>query len=210
MSSFTVSKRVRTQLALQVTPDLLARVKAAAASQGRTVTSLALQWLEEGLAGTSAPMIFDQNINATLSSLPDLPAPPNGSSEEGKIYHSFLTDIIVNAVEACRKLEALPRQQYKEELDKVTLEPGRMDRAKLLYIISEQLQVYTDGCHEYRLGNFRRHCEPHLKKYLCQNDLELDADSKPRWHERFNYAHKSIAELLGYVTADGKVYRLSQ
>lgn len=48
-------KRVRTQLALQVTPDLLARVKAAAASQGRTVTSLALQWLEEGLAGTSAP-----------------------------------------------------------------------------------------------------------------------------------------------------------
>ena len=48
-------KRVRTQLALQVTPDLLARVKAAAASQGRTVTYLAMQWLEEGLAGTSAP-----------------------------------------------------------------------------------------------------------------------------------------------------------
>ena len=156
-------------------------------------------------------MMFDPSIDATLSRLPDLPLPPNGSSEEGKIYHSFLTDIIVAAVEACRKLEALPRQQYKEELDKVVLEPGCISRAKLLYVISEQLPIYTKGCHEYRLSNFRKHCESHLKKYFRRDDFDLNADQTLKWHGRFNYAHKSVAELLGYVAgANGQVYRLSQ
>ena len=47
--------RVRCQLALQVPPELLARLQAAATATGRTKTSLALEWLEAGLAGHGAP-----------------------------------------------------------------------------------------------------------------------------------------------------------
>jgi hypothetical protein len=47
--------RVRCQLALQVPPELLARLQAAAVATGRTKTSLALEWLERGLAGHGAP-----------------------------------------------------------------------------------------------------------------------------------------------------------
>ena len=47
--------RIRTQLAIQVPPAFLARLKAEATAQGRTVTSLAMQWLEAGLAGASTP-----------------------------------------------------------------------------------------------------------------------------------------------------------
>lgn len=43
--------RVRTQLNIQVSADFLTRIRSVAESQGRTVTSLALQWLEAGLAG---------------------------------------------------------------------------------------------------------------------------------------------------------------
>ena len=42
--------RVRSQLALQVPAELLARLQAAATASGRTKTSLATQCLEAGLA----------------------------------------------------------------------------------------------------------------------------------------------------------------
>jgi hypothetical protein len=44
--------RVRSQLAIQAPPELLARIKAAAATQRRTVTSLLLDWIEAGLASS--------------------------------------------------------------------------------------------------------------------------------------------------------------
>lgn len=43
--------RIRTQLAIQAPPELLARVKAAATARGQTVTRLLLAWIEAGLAG---------------------------------------------------------------------------------------------------------------------------------------------------------------
>lgn len=47
--------RVRTQLAIQLPdPDLLQRLKAAAGARGRTVTSLAIEWIEAGLTGRIA------------------------------------------------------------------------------------------------------------------------------------------------------------
>ena len=50
-----VVPRVRTQLAIQLPdPDLLQRLKAAAGARGRTVTSLASEWLEAGLTGRIA------------------------------------------------------------------------------------------------------------------------------------------------------------
>lgn len=42
-------RRVRSQLALQVPPELLERLKARAAAEGRSHTSLALQWIRAGL-----------------------------------------------------------------------------------------------------------------------------------------------------------------
>lgn len=46
--------RIRTQLAIQVSPELLARLKGAATAQGRTLTAVCLDWLEAGLAGAVA------------------------------------------------------------------------------------------------------------------------------------------------------------
>lgn len=43
--------RIRTQLAIQATPELLARVKGAATARGQTVTRLLIDWIEAGLAG---------------------------------------------------------------------------------------------------------------------------------------------------------------
>lgn len=42
-------RRIRSQLALQVPPELLERLKARAAAEGRSHTSLALQWIRAGL-----------------------------------------------------------------------------------------------------------------------------------------------------------------
>ena len=42
-------RRVRSQLALQVPPELLEHLKARAAAEGRSHTSLALQWIRAGL-----------------------------------------------------------------------------------------------------------------------------------------------------------------
>lgn len=50
----TVS-RVRSQLALQLPPELIARVRHAAAAEGRTITALVTGWIEAGLAGRLAP-----------------------------------------------------------------------------------------------------------------------------------------------------------
>jgi hypothetical protein len=43
--------RVRSQLAIQAPPELLERVRAAAAARGQTVTRLLIAWIEAGLAG---------------------------------------------------------------------------------------------------------------------------------------------------------------
>jgi hypothetical protein len=47
--------RVRSQLAIQASPELLDRVRAAATAQRRTVTSLVVEWIEAGLSG--APVV---------------------------------------------------------------------------------------------------------------------------------------------------------
>ena len=43
--------RVRAQLAIQAPPELLERLRAAAAVQRRTVTGLVIEWIEAGLSG---------------------------------------------------------------------------------------------------------------------------------------------------------------
>lgn len=43
--------RVRSQLAIQASPELLERLRAAAAAQRRTVTSLLTEWIELGMSG---------------------------------------------------------------------------------------------------------------------------------------------------------------
>lgn len=43
--------RVRSQLAIQAPPELLERVRAAAAARGQTVTHLLVGWIEAGLSG---------------------------------------------------------------------------------------------------------------------------------------------------------------
>jgi hypothetical protein len=43
--------RVRAQLAIQAPPELLERLRAAAAAQRRTVTGLVIEWIEAGLSG---------------------------------------------------------------------------------------------------------------------------------------------------------------
>ncbi|MEY3463194.1 MAG: hypothetical protein RLZZ468_972, partial [Cyanobacteriota bacterium] len=43
--------RVRSQLAIQAPPELLERVRAAAAARGQTVTRLLMGWIEAGLSG---------------------------------------------------------------------------------------------------------------------------------------------------------------
>lgn len=47
--------RVRHQLAIQASPELLDRLRTAAAAQRRTATSLALEWIEAGLDGRLTP-----------------------------------------------------------------------------------------------------------------------------------------------------------
>lgn len=43
--------RVRSQLALQLPPELIQAIRAAAASRGQTVTTMVRSWLEAGLSG---------------------------------------------------------------------------------------------------------------------------------------------------------------
>lgn len=46
--------RVRSQLALQLPPELITRIRAAAVAQGRSITALTRAWLEAGLAALEA------------------------------------------------------------------------------------------------------------------------------------------------------------
>lgn len=63
--------RKRTQLALELPdPALLTRLKAAAAAQRRTVTSLALEWIEAGLGGR-IPDPTQQGLADQLQALAD-------------------------------------------------------------------------------------------------------------------------------------------
>lgn len=43
--------RVRAQLAIQAPPELLQRLRAAAAAQNRSITGLVIEWIEAGLSG---------------------------------------------------------------------------------------------------------------------------------------------------------------
>lgn len=61
--------RVRSQLAIQADPELLERLRAAAAAQRRTVTSLAVEWLEAGLAGHLAPAAAAADLSARVAAL---------------------------------------------------------------------------------------------------------------------------------------------
>lgn len=63
--------RVRSQLAIQASPELLARLRAAAAAQGRTTTSVAVEALEAWLAGAciASPPAADASTHARLEDL---------------------------------------------------------------------------------------------------------------------------------------------
>ena len=76
--------RRRRQLAIQVPDDLPERVRAAAAAQKRTATSLLLEWIEAGLAGAPAAgapagdlLARIEALEVAVAALPrPAPAPP--------------------------------------------------------------------------------------------------------------------------------------
>ena len=80
--------RVRSQLAIQAPPELLERVRAAAAARGQTVTRLLLGWIEAGLAG-------------------DLPA-PGGAGLAERVAELEATTAELRA--AVAQLQASPRR----------------------------------------------------------------------------------------------------
>ena len=68
--------RVRSQLALQLPPDLIARVKAEADRRGQTLTVMVRGWLEAALeapsrpaAGAAAPMELEARLSAVEARL---------------------------------------------------------------------------------------------------------------------------------------------
>lgn len=61
-------RRVRSQLALQVPPELLEHLKARAAAEGRSHTSLALQWIRAGLE-TEPPSAGLPDLERRLSAV---------------------------------------------------------------------------------------------------------------------------------------------
>ena len=74
--------RIRTQLAIQATPDLLARVKGAATARGQTITRLLIDWIEAGLAGDLPAPAAGPDLLARVEALEaamallQRPAPP--------------------------------------------------------------------------------------------------------------------------------------
>ena len=69
----TVS-RVRSQLALQLPPELIARVRHAAAAEGRTITALVTGWIEAGLSvgltpAAGAPAVDLSDLTERVESL---------------------------------------------------------------------------------------------------------------------------------------------
>jgi len=74
--------RVRSQLAIQASPELLERVRAAAAAQRRTVTSLVVEWVEAGLSGalvaptaSAAGSDLQTRVQALEKAVADLQSP---------------------------------------------------------------------------------------------------------------------------------------
>jgi hypothetical protein len=74
--------RVRSQLALQLAPELIARVKAEAAVRGQTITTLVAGWLEQGLSAPPGPAADGGELlaridamEARLAALEKRPAP---------------------------------------------------------------------------------------------------------------------------------------
>jgi hypothetical protein len=79
--------RIRTQLAIQATPELLARVKGAATARGQTVTRLLIDWIEAGLAGdlpapAAGPDLLArvEALEAAVSDLQRPASPERGSA----------------------------------------------------------------------------------------------------------------------------------
>jgi len=83
--------RVRSQLAIQAPPELLERLRAAAAARGQTVTRLLLGWIEAGLAG-------------------DLPAPGAGGGAELLARVAALEASTAQLAAAVAQLQASPRR----------------------------------------------------------------------------------------------------
>jgi|LakMenEpi03Aug12_release.lakeMendotaPanAssembly.Ray.scaffolds.fasta_scaffold30449_8 hypothetical protein len=83
--------RVRSQLAIQAPPELLERLRAAAAARGQTVTRLLLSWIEAGLAG-------------------DLPAPGAGGGAELLERVAALEATTAELRVAVAQLQASPRR----------------------------------------------------------------------------------------------------
>lgn len=74
--------RVRSQLALQLPPELIQSIKAAAASRGQTVTTMVRGWLEAGLSGalvapttTGAEAALQARVEALEAAVAQLQAP---------------------------------------------------------------------------------------------------------------------------------------
>lgn len=61
--------RVRSQLAIQASPELRARVQAAADARGWTVTRLVVSWLEAGLDGALPGPADASDLNARVAAL---------------------------------------------------------------------------------------------------------------------------------------------
>jgi len=85
--------------------------------------------------------------------------------------------------------------------------PGKISRGKLLCVISELLPNYAQNLETYRVSELRRYCEPRLSSLLGKEDLEKDCDNRPKWHGRFDYAHKEAASHLGFLVSSNGVYR---
>ena len=68
--------RIRSQLAIQLPPELLAELRALAAAQDRTVTALVLGWIRAGVATADGP---DPRLAALEARVTALEARPMGS-----------------------------------------------------------------------------------------------------------------------------------
>jgi hypothetical protein len=60
---------MRSQLAIQASPELLARVRAAAAARGWSITKLVVTWLEAGLEGPLTGPVDTSGLSARVAAL---------------------------------------------------------------------------------------------------------------------------------------------
>ena len=95
---------IRSQLAIQAPPELLERLRAAAAARGQTVTRLLLGWIEAGLAG-------------------DLPAPGAGGGAELLERVAALEASTAQLAAAVAQLQASPRRSPQRVTPSIPL-PG--------------------------------------------------------------------------------------